>query len=174
MLLYCTVLPTTALRDPSSKCTLHLPVVFNTPRQNFIVMGYTLKTSVALSLSKPEFRLTSLSAARTREERYKGSTVYSKKEWTSVFWGSHGGEYEDACLLRSCAVYSGRSLLLASARLWLVALMMEAASISETSVNFDQATCRNNIGDSHIYGQMFLKPLKLKLNKIIFKNWVRT
>jgi hypothetical protein len=53
----CTTSPTTALRDPSSKCTLHLPVVFNTAHQNFTVIGYTLKTSLTpSSRSKPEFQ----------------------------------------------------------------------------------------------------------------------
>jgi hypothetical protein len=33
----------------------------------------------------------------------------------------------------------------------LIALMMEAASTSETSVNFYQTTQRNNPDDSHIY-----------------------
>jgi hypothetical protein len=47
--------------------------------------------------------------------------------------GCHGGEYEDDCLL-GCA------------------LMMEAASTSETSVNFYQTTQRNNPKDSHLHG----------------------
>jgi hypothetical protein len=38
--------------------------------------------------------------------------------------GSHGGEYEDDCLLGCCDVKSP------------TALMMEAASISETTINF--------------------------------------
>jgi hypothetical protein len=37
------------------------------------------------------------------------------------------------------------------ARGLLIALMMEAASISETSVNFYQTTRRNNPEDSHLH-----------------------
>jgi hypothetical protein len=61
-------------------------------------------------------------------------------------WGSHGGEYEDGCLLGCSAVQSGRSLpsfhrvLTAS----IIALMMEAARTSETAVNFYQTTRRYN------------------------------
>jgi hypothetical protein len=50
----CTTSPTTSLRDPSSKCTptvSSLPVVFHTADQNFVEIGYTLKTSLYLSLS---------------------------------------------------------------------------------------------------------------------------
>jgi hypothetical protein len=47
--------------------------------------------------------------------------------------GSHGGDYEDGCLLGCCAV------------------MMEAASTSETSVNFYQTTRRSNPEDNHLY-----------------------
>jgi hypothetical protein len=50
--------------------------------------------------------------------------------------GSHGGEYEDGCLLT------------------MIALMMEAASTSETSVIFYQTTRRNNPEDIHL--QVFL------------------
>jgi hypothetical protein len=68
--------------------------------------------------------------------------------------GSHAGEYEDECLLGCCAVLSGRSLptfqrCLLPLSLGLITLM-EAASISETLVNFYQATRRNNPQDSHI------------------------
>jgi hypothetical protein len=52
---------------------------------------------------------------------------------------SHGGEYEDVCLLDCCA------------------LMMEAASTSETSVNFYQATRRNNPEDSHLHDVITLR-----------------
>jgi hypothetical protein len=37
------------------------------------------------------------------------------------------------------------------ARVLLIALMMEAASASETSVNFYQTTRRNNPGESHLH-----------------------
>jgi hypothetical protein len=53
--------------------------------------------------------------------------------------GSHSGKYEDVCLLDCCAVV-----------VWLIALMMEAVSTSETSVNFYQTTRRNNPEDSHL------------------------
>jgi hypothetical protein len=49
--------------------------------------------------------------------------------------GSYGGEYKDGCLLGCCAI----------------ALMMESASTSETSVNFYQTTRRNNPEDSHLH-----------------------
>jgi hypothetical protein len=67
---------------------------------------------------------------------------------TGEISGSHGGEYEDDCLLGCCAVLSGRSLptfqrcLLPSSSgwwetdEWLIALMTEAASTFETLVNF--------------------------------------
>jgi hypothetical protein len=51
------------------------------------------------------------------------------------FSGSHSGEYEGGCLLGCCA------------------LMMEAASTSETSVNFYQTTQRNNPEDSHLQNE---------------------
>jgi hypothetical protein len=66
---------------------------------------------------------------------------------------SHDGEYEDHCLLGCCAVYSGRSLstfqryLLPPSSGRLTALMMEAASTSEASVNFYRHTTRRNIPD---------------------------
>jgi hypothetical protein len=41
--------------------------------------------------------------------------------------GSHGGEYEDGCLLGCCTMM-------------IIRMMMEAASTSETSVNFYQTT----------------------------------
>jgi hypothetical protein len=53
--------------------------------------------------------------------------------------GSHGGEYEDGCL-PACA-----SIIRA-----IIALMMEAASTSESSVNFYQTIRRNNLEDSHL------------------------
>jgi hypothetical protein len=49
--------------------------------------------------------------------------------------GSHGGEYEGGCLLGCSAI---------------VALMMEAARTSETSVNFYQTTRRYIPDDSHL------------------------
>jgi hypothetical protein len=49
-------------------------------------------------------------------------------------WGSHGGEYEDGCLLGCSAI----------------ALMMEAARTCETLVNFCQTTRRYNPEDSHL------------------------
>jgi hypothetical protein len=47
--------------------------------------------------------------------------------------GSDGGEYEDGCLLGD-----------------LIALMMEAASTYETSLNFYQTTRHNNPEGSHL------------------------
>jgi hypothetical protein len=63
------------------------------------------------------------------------------------FLGSHGGEYEDGCLLgcKPCGL--------------LIALMMEAAGTSKTSINFYQTTRRNNSENSHLpCGQSYLKP----------------
>jgi hypothetical protein len=50
--------------------------------------------------------------------------------------GSHGGEYENVCLVGRCALRN--------------ALMMEAAITYETSVNFYQTTRRNNPEDTHL------------------------
>jgi hypothetical protein len=50
---------------------------------------------------------------------------------------SHGGEYEDGCLMGCCG------------RLH-IALVLEAARTSETSVNFYQTTRRNKPEDSHL------------------------
>jgi hypothetical protein len=67
--------------------------------------------------------------------------------------GFHGDEYEDGCLLGCCAVV-GQKLtdvleeLTASV---IIALMMEAASTSETSVNFYQTTQRNIPEDGRLY-----------------------
>jgi hypothetical protein len=51
-------------------------------------------------------------------------------------WGSHGGEYEDGCLLGCSAI--------------LITLMMEAARSSEMLVNFYQTTRHYNPEDSHL------------------------
>jgi hypothetical protein len=74
--------------------------------------------------------------------------------------GSNDGEYEDNCLLGCCAaVWSVSSLLAFQTHLlppsaglsWAMALMLEVASASETSVNFYEATSSNNIPeDSHL------------------------
>jgi hypothetical protein len=64
---------------------------------------------------------------------------------------SCGGGYEDDWLLGCCAVLSGRSLPTFQRSL-LPALLMEAASTSETSVNFYQTTRRNNPEDGHLHG----------------------
>jgi hypothetical protein len=63
----------------------------------------------------------------------------------------------DDCLLEYCAVQSGKSLptfqrylLPPSSGRWLIALMMEAANTSETSVNLYQTTRRNIPEDSHL------------------------
>jgi hypothetical protein len=80
------------------------------------------------------------------------------RNYLSEISGSHGSEYEDDCLLGCCAVKSGRSLptfqrclvpLSSGRSWWIIALMMEAASTSETSVNFRQTTWHNNLEDSH-------------------------
>jgi hypothetical protein len=62
-------------------------------------------------------------------------TLYNKR-----ICGSHGGEYEDGCLLGCSAMWSGR----------LHALMMEVARTSETLVNFYQTTRRYNPEDNHL------------------------
>jgi hypothetical protein len=56
--------------------------------------------------------------------------------------GSHGGKYEDGCLLGCCAMQSGRSL-------------MESASTSEKSLNFYQTTRLNNLEDNHLHVTIF-------------------
>jgi hypothetical protein len=66
-----------------------------------------------------------------------GETEQAQKVFSRI-WGSHGGEYEDGCLL-GC-----------SARWVLIALTMEAARTSETSVNVYQTTRRYNPEDSHL------------------------
>jgi hypothetical protein len=53
----------------------------------------------------------------------------------SRIWGSHGGEYEDGCLLGDVVI---------------IALIMEAARTSETLVNFFQTTRRYNPEDSFL------------------------
>jgi hypothetical protein len=83
--------------------------------------------------------------------------VRKQECWTDEIPGSHGDEYEDddGCLLDCCTVYSGRSLptfqrCLLPPSSGLIALMMEAASISETSVSFYKSPRRNNPEDSHL------------------------
>jgi hypothetical protein len=49
--------------------------------------------------------------------------------------GSHGGEYEDGCLLCCCT---------------LIALFMGAVTTYGTSLNFYQIKRRNNPADSHL------------------------
>jgi hypothetical protein len=76
--------------------------------------------------------------------------------------GSHGDWYEYGCLLGCCTVWSDRilptfqrCLLSPLSGLWvLIALILEAASTSETSVNFYQTTRRSNPEDSHLHLQM--------------------
>jgi hypothetical protein len=53
--------------------------------------------------------------------------------------GSHGGEYKNGCRLGCCAVLTGRA----------IALMVEAASTGETSINLYHNTRCNNPEDSH-------------------------
>jgi hypothetical protein len=61
--------------------------------------------------------------------------------------GSHGGEYEDDCLLGCCAPCSLVEVYQRASIIRLIALMMEAASASET---FYQTTRRDNPEDSHL------------------------
>jgi hypothetical protein len=55
---------------------------------------------------------------------------------TSEISGFHGGEYEDDCLLGCCAVFTDVSEVLTVFIIRTIALMIDAASASETSVNF--------------------------------------
>jgi uncharacterized protein YkwD len=69
--------------------------------------------------------------------------------------GSHGGEYEDNCLLGCCAVVCQKltdvsEVLAASMIKAMLALMMEAASTSKTSVNVYQNTRRGIPEDNHL------------------------
>jgi hypothetical protein len=65
-------------------------------------------------------------------------------------WGSHGGEYEDGCLLN--------------------ALMMEAARTSETMINFYQTTQCYNPEDSRLQSKKcFKQGLSLYLSIMSWK-----
>jgi hypothetical protein len=75
----------------------------------------------------------------------------------------HGGEYEDDCLLGCCAC----SLVEVTDVSEVLALMMEAASTSETSLNFYQTTRCNIPEDSLLYPQ--LSPFHL--HKLSLKVW---
>jgi hypothetical protein len=48
----------------------------------------------------------------------------------------------------------------------MIILMMEAASTSETSVGFYQATLRNTQKDSHVQVQLILQNFKYRVRKI--------
>jgi hypothetical protein len=67
---------------------------------------------------------------------------------------SHGGRYEDDCLLGCCAIQSDRSLQTFQRCLLLTSsgrsLVMEAVSTSETSVNFYHTTQLNIPEDNHL------------------------
>jgi hypothetical protein len=64
----------------------------------------------------------------------------------SMTSGSHGGEYEDGCLLGCSAMWTGmNSAMLPTIR----ALMMEAVETFETLVNSYQSTQRYNPEHSH-------------------------
>jgi hypothetical protein len=71
-------------------------------------------------------------------------------------WGSHGGKYEDGCLLGCSTVYTGISsptfqrYVLPPPSGRRVALMMEAVRNSETLVCLYQCTRRCNPEDSHL------------------------
>jgi hypothetical protein len=75
-----------------------------------------------------------------------------------MIWGSHGGEYEDGCLLGCSAVWTGIKLPVfqrfllppSSGRWYLIALMMEAVRTSETSVNSCQSARCCSPEDSRI------------------------
>jgi hypothetical protein len=61
--------------------------------------------------------------------------------------GSHGGEYEDVFWDVELSSLVGYIAPIIRA---IIALMMEAASTSETSINFYQTTRRNNLEYSHL------------------------
>jgi hypothetical protein len=63
--------------------------------------------------------------------------------------GSHGGKREDDYLL-GCAIESGRNFLFQRYLLLPSTVMVEAASNSETSVNFYQTTWHNFAEYSHL------------------------
>jgi hypothetical protein len=77
-------------------------------------------------------------------------------QWLGEISDSHGGEYEDDCLLGYCTVQSGISLPISEvfAASIIRALTHSpddgAASTSKTSVNFYQTTRRNILEDSHL------------------------
>jgi hypothetical protein len=72
-------------------------------------------------------------------------------QWGQEISGSHGCEYEDDCLLVVWCKYVPWQAPLKR----IIALMMEAASPSETSVSFHQTTRRNIPEDSHLRVQEF-------------------
>jgi hypothetical protein len=83
--------------------------------------------------------------------------------------------FENGCLLGCCIVQSGRRLpmfqrflLPPSSWRWVIALMMEATSTSETSVNFYQTTRHNSPEDSHLHTRRRenLKPHKTSLRAV--------
>jgi hypothetical protein len=60
---------------------------------------------------------------------FLGNCGTKRSERLGEVSGSHGDEYEDGCLLGCCDKF--------------MALMMEAVTISQTSVDFVQTSCRN-------------------------------
>jgi hypothetical protein len=69
----------------------------------------------------------------------------SQNKEMTVFW-----VFAPCSLAVHRAISKPRAIKLLLARGLLIALMMEAASISETLVNFYQTTRRNNSEDSHL------------------------
>jgi hypothetical protein len=83
----------------------------------------------------------------------------SRQNIFSRIWGSHGGEYEDGCLLGCSAVKSTNvSEDLAASIIRAILMMMEAARSSETLVNFYQTTQRYSPEDSHLHTFFFAGP----------------
>jgi hypothetical protein len=89
-----------------------------------------------------------------RESPVGNSWAWHFKKFLSENSGSRGDEYEDDSLLGCCDVTDVSEVLTASVIRTIirafVALMMEAVSTSETSVNFYKASRRIIPEDSHL------------------------
>jgi hypothetical protein len=73
-------------------------------------------------------------------------------------------------LLECCTMWSGRSLPVFQ-RCWVITMMMEAASTSETSVNFYQTTWRTTSQKTAVFVIAAVRTWNLTSLFLVFKNW---
>jgi hypothetical protein len=86
--------------------------------------------------------------------------------------GSHGGDYEDVFwVVAPCSLVEFTDVSEVLAASIIRAIMMEAVSTSQTSVNFYQTTRRNNPEDSHLRSLSCSQEPALHVAVCFFLRW---